>query len=119
MAYEQKPDTGSLFKNERKTTDQHPSMTGSCLIDGVAYFVDSWTNEVQSGEKKGQRYQSLKFKRKDKQADETPSRAQQVAAPSAQGKQRLADMDLDIPFILSLNEYDIASAKERRMTRGR
>jgi type II secretory pathway component PulJ len=62
MAYEQKPNTGSIFKNERKTTDQHPGGTGSCLIDGVEYFVDAWTNESPKG-----KYQSLKFKRKDKQ----------------------------------------------------
>jgi hypothetical protein len=63
MAYEQKPNTGSLFKNDRKTTDQHPAATGSALIDGVEYFVDAWTNESAKG-----KYQSLKFKRKDKQA---------------------------------------------------
>jgi hypothetical protein len=64
-----KPNTGSLFKNERKTTDQHPGATGSALIDGVEYFVDAWTNESAKG-----KYQSLKFKRKDKQAAAEPVR---------------------------------------------
>lgn len=63
MSYELKPDTGSLFKNDRKTTDQHPGATGSALIGGVAYFVDAWTNTKPDGSK----YQALKFKRKDKQ----------------------------------------------------
>ena len=93
MAYEQKDLTGSLFKNERKTTDQHPGMTGSALIDGVAYFVDSWKN-VDS---KGQPYLSMKFKRKEKQPEQQPS--QQAAPVSRQtaGRVPFDDMDSDIP----------------------
>lgn len=85
MAYEQKDLTGSLFKNERKTTDQHPGMTGSALIDGVAYFVDSWKNVAGDGSP----YLALKFKRKDKQPGAQPAR------PAAKP---LADMDDDIPW---------------------
>jgi len=33
MAYEQKPNTGSLFKNDRKEADTHPDYKGSALID--------------------------------------------------------------------------------------
>ena len=94
MAYEQKDMTGSIFKNERKTTDQHPNMTGSCLIDGVAYFVDAWTNEVQSGEKAGQKYQALKFKRKEKQA--LPGAA--TRSPVGNSGTGFDRMDDDIPF---------------------
>ena len=64
MAYEPKDNTGSLFKNDRASSDKHPQATGSAIIDGVDYFVDAWTNI----DKNGNRYQSLKFKRKDKQA---------------------------------------------------
>jgi hypothetical protein len=88
MAYEQKPETGALFKNERKTTEQHPNMTGSALIDGVAYFVDAWTNTKPDGSK----YQSLKFKRKDKQASPVERRMAEASPKS------LAEMDDDIPF---------------------
>lgn len=63
MAYEPKDFTGSLFKNDRATSEKHPQATGSATIDGVDYFVDAWTNV----DKNGNRYQSLKFKRKDKQ----------------------------------------------------
>lgn len=60
MAYEQKPDTGSLFKNDRREKDSQPHAKGSALIGGVEYWVSAWTNEAKSGEK----YQSLKFERK-------------------------------------------------------
>jgi hypothetical protein len=86
MAFEHKPDSGSIFKNERKTSDSHPSMTGSALIDGVEYFVDAWTNESAKG-----RYQSLKFKRKDKQ----PLPAAATASPKASSN---GDPDSDIPW---------------------
>lgn len=61
MAYEQRDNTGSLFKNERREKDTHANARGSALIDGVEYWVDAWTNEARDGSK----YQSLKFKRKD------------------------------------------------------
>lgn len=61
MAYEQKDNSGSLFKNDRREKDTHANAKGSALIGGVEYWVDAWTNETQSGDK----YQSLKFKRKD------------------------------------------------------
>lgn len=60
MAYETKPNTGALFKNDRREKDSHPNAKGSALIEGVEYWVSSWTNEDRNGNK----YQSLKFERK-------------------------------------------------------
>ena len=69
MSYEHKDNTGSLFKNEKRTKDTQAQAVGSAVIEGVAYWVDAWTNE-----KNGARYQSLKFRRKDNQngATKTP-----------------------------------------------
>lgn len=64
MAYEMKPDSGSLFKNDKREKETHAHARGSALIDGVSYYVDAWTNT----DKNGNKYQSLKFKRKDTQA---------------------------------------------------
>jgi hypothetical protein len=61
MAYEMKDMSGSLFKNDKREKDTHPNATGSCLIDGVAFWISAWTKE----DKNGNKYQSLAFKRKD------------------------------------------------------
>jgi uncharacterized protein (DUF736 family) len=62
MAYGQKPNTGSLFKNDRKETDGHPDYKGSALIDGLGeYWLDAWINTAKDGSK----YMSLKLKPKD------------------------------------------------------
>jgi hypothetical protein len=81
MAYEMRELSGSLFKNEKKTEDKHPQMQGSCLIDGVEYYVSAWTKDGAKG-----RWQSLAFKRKDSKPADKP-------APAS-----IEQMDDDIPF---------------------
>lgn len=85
MAYEVKPNTGSLFKNERKETDSHPDYKGSGLIEGMGEcWLDAWINTAKDGSK----YMSLKFKPKEAR-QYAPS---QGFAPAAQG------LDDEIPF---------------------
>lgn len=84
MAYEQRELSGSLFKNDKKTEDKHPSMTGSALIDGVEYWVSAWTKEGAKG-----RWQSLAFTRKDDKP--------QNSGGSKQKERSYEDKD-DLPF---------------------
>jgi hypothetical protein len=74
MAYEQRDMSGSLFKNDKKEKDTHPNARGSCMIDGVEYWVDAWTKT----DKNGKPWQSLSFKRKDKQSG--PAKSPPVTA---------------------------------------
>lgn len=83
MAYEQKDNTGSLFKNDRKETDSHPDYKGSALLNGVDHWLDAWINESSSGTK----YMSLKFKRKDAQG-----------SPGTNTRPQPAAFDDDVPF---------------------
>lgn len=76
MSYEIREMSGSLFKNDKKTADNHPSARGSCKINGVEYWVDAWTKT----DKNGNKWQSLAFKPKEarqapKSQTSTPSRA--------------------------------------------
>ena len=84
MAYEQKPDTGSLFRNDRKETESHPDHRGSAMIGGVEYWVSAWINTTGEGKK----YFGMKYQAKDAQA---PPRAEQ-------GQTDEPDLDDSIPF---------------------
>jgi len=43
MAYEQKPGQGSMFRNEKKTTDTHPDYKGSIMLpDGTECWISGW-----------------------------------------------------------------------------
>ena len=60
MAFEQKNNSGSLFKNERKETESQPTHTGSVMVDGKEYYISAW---VKTG-KNDTRFFSLAFKPK-------------------------------------------------------
>lgn len=81
MAYEMKELSGSLFKNDKREKDTHPNATGSCLIDGVEYWVSAWTKK----DKNGNPWQSLAFKKKEAAAKPAPAAFQ-------------GDDDDDLPF---------------------
>jgi len=50
MAYEAKPNSGSLFKNDRKTSDKHPDYTGTWKdADGKEWQLAAWVKEGKKG----------------------------------------------------------------------
>ena len=51
MAYVQKPNTGSLFRNNKKSSEKSPDYTGSCLIDGKEMKIGAWLKTSKKGEK--------------------------------------------------------------------
>ena len=66
---------GVLFANRDRTKDSQPQAKGSCQIDGVEYWVSAWTNTS----KKGHKYQSLSFQRKDEVDSKGIEQARQAA----------------------------------------
>jgi hypothetical protein len=76
--YTPKDNSGSIFKNDRKEKDTHPDGKGSCVIDGVEYWVSSW-NKTSA---KGVQFRSLSFQRKEQPAS-VPQRPAQRPAPPA------------------------------------
>lgn len=92
MAYEQRENSGSLFKNDKKTEDKHPNARGSALIGGVEYWVSAWTKK----DKNGNPWQSLAFSKKDEQKQEP----EQKKSPASSGKRDggASEMDDDLPF---------------------
>ena len=91
--YEQRDMSGSLFKNDKRESETHANARGSAMIEGVAYWMDAWTNG--EGDK---RYQSLKFKRKDKQEKPaSPAHGRDEREPKKYSD-GFSDVDSDIPF---------------------
>jgi hypothetical protein len=84
MAYEQRDNSGTLWKNDRKTSDNHPNAKGDALIDGRWYWVSAWTKRKQDGEP----FQSLSFTPKDDTA----------ARPKPQQSRSQQEFDDEIPF---------------------
>lgn len=69
MAYEPKPNTGSLFVNDRKETDNHPDRQGTALIDGKEYYVNGWIKQGSKGQ-----WLSMSFKPKEARGSRQESR---------------------------------------------
>jgi len=86
MAYEMKENTGSLFKNEKATSENHPGYTGKVLIGGVMYWQSAWLKEAN-----GKRYFSQSFKPVEQQA---PTQARSKPEPEPVG----GSFNDDIPF---------------------
>ena len=78
---------GALFKNDKKTEDNHPDYRGQIDVDGTEFWLDAWIN---TSKKTGQKFMSIKIKLKD----EKP-KARKVASAAPPG----GDFDDDdLPF---------------------
>lgn len=99
--YTPKDNSGSIFKNDRKEKETHPDGKGSALIDGVEYWISSWTKK----DRNGNAYRSLSFQRKEQ--PQTASREPHYGAPAprpAPTRQApkpggdFSDTDSDVPW---------------------
>lgn len=84
-AFVQRDMSGALFRNDRRTQDNHPNHTGTCMIDGKEYRVSAWVKTSGAGNK----FFSMAFTPKD-----PPTEGGQAASPPA----TYEDFDDDIPF---------------------
>lgn len=64
MKYEQKPNTGVLFKNNKKETERHPDYTGNILMADGEYYLSAWIKEGKNG-----KFYSLSIKKKEAKAN--------------------------------------------------
>jgi len=49
MSYVPKEGSGSLFKNDRKTTENHPDYTGTIMVNGREHYLSAWVKEGKKG----------------------------------------------------------------------
>ena len=72
MGYEQRDNSGIMFKNNRKEKETHPDRTGTAMVDGVMYYVSGWVKEGANGA-----FMTLAFKRKDDKPTQQKTEKQQ------------------------------------------
>jgi uncharacterized protein (DUF736 family) len=89
--YEQKDNSGAIFKNDKKETENHPDYKGSARVAGVDYWVSVWVNTSANGNK----YMSTSYTPKEAA---NPVVAPQVTQAVAPAEMTIEDMDDDIPF---------------------
>jgi len=82
--------SGALFRNDKKATEQHPDYTGNITIEGKEYYLSAWVNESA---RTGQKYFAIKA---------TPKAATIPATTTAPAQPRpgvvVADPVDDLPF---------------------
>jgi len=59
--------SGSLFKNDKREKETHPTHTGTIDIEGKEYWLSAWVMEVKNKDSKifGQKFFSLRVKPKE------------------------------------------------------
>jgi hypothetical protein len=51
MAYEMRPGSGSLFKNDKKTEERHPNLKGKVMLpNGEVRWLSAWTKKTAAGD---------------------------------------------------------------------
>ena len=72
--YEQRDNSGSLFKNEKKTAEKHPDYRGSAMVNGVEYWLSAWIKTGKNG-----KFMSLALETKDESKSSNQGRSKPAA----------------------------------------
>ena len=88
MTYVQKPNSGTLFQNDKGDNDKRPDYRGELNVDGVLFEIAGWKKHGSKGT-----FLSLSVKPKQERQERAPERGTRTPASV-----RHDDMDSEIPF---------------------
>ena len=96
MSYEQKPGQGSVFKNDRKESDNHPDYKGdaTCPCCRSKVWLDMWVKRPE-GKKP---FMSVSMKAKDAAKPAPAKDAPKSAAAGGRGSPSVGEDFEDLPF---------------------
>ena len=83
--YQMKDMTGTSFRNENKESENHADVQGTIMVNGVEYWLNTWSKTSQ---KTGKKFWSHSIR---------PKTAQAAAKPAAKAKPE-PEFDDDMPF---------------------
>ena len=49
MSYQSKPNSGAIFKNDKKEKESHPDYTGSINVEGKDFRIALWVKDGNKG----------------------------------------------------------------------
>ena len=78
---------GVLYRNENKTSENHPDYSGSVNVSGTDYWLSGWLKESK---KDGKKFFSLSVRPKNDAASKPVNKPVKTAEPD--------DFDQSIPF---------------------
>jgi len=81
MGYEQRENSGTLFRNEKGDNPARPDYRGEALVDGVEYRVSAWVKDGKKG-----KFLSMAFE------------AKETLAEQQERQDELQDAAADYPF---------------------
>jgi uncharacterized protein (DUF736 family) len=95
MAYEQRDNSGSLFKNDRKEKENQPDYTGTGMYGGQEIRISAWLKTSKAGKK----FLSLSIQPKvEDHQNERPAVRKSSADIGRDMGSAPRDMDDEIPF---------------------
>lgn len=77
MAYDN-TNSGALFKNDRKETDNHPDYTGKLNVEGADYWMSAW---IKTSSKDGRKFMSISIKKVEAKRASAPAPAAPAGEP--------------------------------------